>query len=90
MFGGVELNTKLVPTFLWNAPRREHLYIDDPEEEGRRDGRRIKLEWTDARLPENLLSNIMREMEDEQKKWRDGKSSLSVKKFNRSTMRMTE
>jgi transcriptional regulator with XRE-family HTH domain len=81
VFGGVELNTKLVPTFLWDAARQEHLYIDDQEEEGRKDGRRIKLEWTNARLPANLLSTIMREMEDEQKKWGEGKSTLPVKQF---------
>ena len=64
VFGGVELNTKLVPTRLWDAPLTDNIYRDDPEEENRKDGRRIRLDWTDARLPEDLLVQLILEMKE--------------------------
>lgn len=64
MFGGTDIQTKLVPTFLWDEPRQDHLYIDDPEERLREGGRPIELEWMmDATLREDLLAELMADMQ---------------------------
>jgi hypothetical protein len=84
VFGGFELNTKLIPTFLWDRPLKDNIYHDDPEEVNRPDGRLIRLDWTDARLPEHLLAQLVHEMDVEITKYEDAgaQSDLTKKQYD--------
>jgi transcriptional regulator with XRE-family HTH domain len=83
IFGGFDLHTKLVPTSLWNESLEENIYFDDPEEDNRLGGKRIRLDWTDARLPENLLFQLFDEMKIEIEKYEslNARSDLSRKQY---------
>jgi transcriptional regulator with XRE-family HTH domain len=75
-FAGIDLHTILLPALLWNADRQTHRYCDDPEEQGRADGRWISLEWTDATLREDLLSQLIRQIKARLDRFRGGKVGL--------------
>jgi transcriptional regulator with XRE-family HTH domain len=78
MVGKLDLPSKLLPASLWDVTRQQYLFLDDPEEERGAEGRRIVLEWTNAMLPEDLLTQLVQEIQERLGQFNAGSISLSA------------